>query len=504
MGTEGMLDAQAGTMERMFSALDERARLRAIGDRESAGPIEHQIEQDIHALGAACASRQATRKAEPPRAVQIAMATALFAAPHLGRTLTWAATPGQLPGFQPSPALSNALGLSLKELEELRDAADLRVSEILRQGRALTWLWQRSGDPRAQPRLLFDQLFPADGTQPPERFVRRGARLYAIFRDPHPLPPESLYLRWLPVRDDGCLWPDDTFQARYVDDLVVRAMVRSIGVPSESARTMLDNLVCVVPNADESRFLRRDRWRSEGWADLTGLARASDVPSWITSAMLPDALDDEPVLERTENGIACRHARRIFDRHATTRVTAAVQGLYAEICARQLSGEPPDTAALLRIFDLGTCIQRALGPLLTWPTQHSVHQHWAKQLQVPVNAVAAAMNQMQEVWMRAAQTSWGGSPTDERPVTVQTVLTSHLAATLHSMQRAWRAGGDPRIPHQPLILLFFASYVRQVPLGRLWRAPDGTLPAPEDVIGQWFGVMWRRVLDAYGIDEGEA
>jgi len=497
------VDASYETLDLLFSAVDERARLRAVGDEDGARAQESLVDKHVHALGAACAAQPARRDAVPPRAVQVAMATALFAAPHLGRTLTWAAAPGKMPGFQPCPPLADALGLSIKELDELRDAVDLRVSDVLRQGRALTWLWSRAGDPRAQPRTLFEQLFPADGTEIPERFVRRGTRLYAVVRDPKPLPPESLYLRWLPVRGTSGMWPDDTFQARYVDDLQVRALIRAVGVHADRARELLDNLVCVVPATDEARFLRRDRWRSEGWADLSGLGRASQAPGWLQLQMTPDALDDEALLERTDTGIQCRNARKVFDRQATTRILAAVNGLYTELCARLLTGEPFDPASLSRVFDLGTCIQRALEPLLAWPTQKTVIAHYAGRLGVPEPSVATALGQVRDIWVRAAQSSWGGNPTPDRPVTVQTVLAAHLAATWHGLGRAWAEPGDPRVPHQPLVLLFFAAYAQQVPLGRLWRANDGSLPAPEDIVGQWFGVLWRRVLDAIGLDDGE-
>lgn len=496
------METNQEAQERMFASLDQRARLRALGDEAAVRSLDVEIEQHVARLGEASASRPASRTAVPPRPVALAMAHALFAAPHLGRTLSSAPLAGSFPGFRANQALSDVLGVPHWELEPLREAVDLKVSSILRQRRSLLWLWQRSGDPAQQPRALYETLFPTNGGTPPQRFERRGARLYAVFADPLPLPADALYLRWIAPHRPEALWPDDTFQARYVDESLVRALGRGLGVNADEAPELLDNLVCVVPATDDSRFVRLDRWRSEGWSDITGLARGADAPAWITLPLAPDALDDDLPVERTPEGVVTRNPRRVFDRQATTRITAVVQGLYAALCARMIAGEPLDGAALARLFDLGPHIQRALQPLLDWPASPAAQAHVAAKLDVSLDDAAGTLALVRDVWLKAAHASWGGRPSPERPVTVQTVLASHIAATSWSLTRRWREPGDRRVPHQPILLLFFASYVQQAALSRLWRAPDGTLPPPEDVIGEWFPVLWRRVLDIVGFDEG--
>ncbi|HMV67038.1 MAG TPA: hypothetical protein PKA64_09320, partial [Myxococcota bacterium] len=445
--------------------------------------------------------RPAARDAVPPRPVALAMAQALFAVPHLGRTLGSAPLATSFPGFRANQALSDVLGIPPWELEPLREAVDLRVSAMLRQRRSLMWLWQRSGDPAQQPRALYDTLFPTTGGPPPQRFERRGGRLYAVFADTAPLPADALYLRWIAPHRPDALWPDDTFQARYVDDTLVRALGRGLGVTPDEAPELLDNLVCVVPAADDSRFVRLDRWRSEGWADISGLARAADTPAWITLPLTADAMDDDLPIERVAEGVVTRNPRRVFDRQATTRITAVVQGLYAALCARLVAGEPLDGPALARLFDLGPHIQRALQPLLDWPALTATHAHLAHQLGVSTEEVAGTLALVRDVWLKAAHASWGGRSSPERPVTVQTVLATHMAATAWSLVKRWREQGDARVPHQPVLALFFATYAQQAALSRLWRAPDGTLPPPEDVVGQWFPVLWRRILDTVGLDE---
>ena len=60
------VDASYETLDLLFSAVDERARLRAVGDEDGARAQESLVDKHVHALGAACAAQPARRDAVPP------------------------------------------------------------------------------------------------------------------------------------------------------------------------------------------------------------------------------------------------------------------------------------------------------------------------------------------------------------------------------------------------------------------------------------------------------
>lgn len=504
------MDAERGALADLHSALDRRATALAEGDAEGVDRYDQLLSVAVRVLGNAAAAPVRDVAAEPPpRPIARAFATALFAAPHAARTLVVEPPERRPPSLRATPAVADALGLPVPELEELREAVDVGAARALRQARGLRWLWSQGGDPTGRPAALHRLLFPVDGGPETKRFQRRGARLYASVPIRGTLPPEALFLPWLPVGEAELYQPQELFRARWVEAPLLRAMEQALGLRPSESEQLLDNGICPVPEGHENHFLRHDRWRSDGWSELCGLGAAADTPAWLSLRVAPDALDDEPWIERHEASLAVTAPRRVFDRHALTRSTAVAHALYAELMARAVEGssDPKRFAALL---DVGPALEGALQPLLDWTERPEVHQHLADRLGAPVAAVASTLAQARQVWdgggrdesgPRGALAGWCARPSEQRPTSVAALLTTHLVVTQLSLQRLLKRAPDRRGDHRHILLLFVATWLREAPLSRLWRSDDGRLPPMEDVAATWFWGTWQRVLDAVAFED---
>ncbi|MCB9663826.1 MAG: hypothetical protein H6732_06920 [Alphaproteobacteria bacterium] len=486
----------------LFEALARHGRAVTRSDEDQRRQLATEVGGHVaHVVSVAEQGPAPAKDEPPPRAVALAMARALFGSPHLSQTLSVFTTASEYRVFVPSPQLADALGLAPWELEELRNDLDVEVAAFLKQSRALHWLWSKGGNPKIAPAPLWTLLFPGSVQPQAERFAYRGGRLYALVDQPAPPPVEALYLPWLPGSERWTAVPTTHFAARYLDPSLVRSLSRAIGGPEAEIVDLLDEVVCVVPADDEQAFLLKDRWRSEGWSAVTGIGRAHPTPAWLTLRLAPDAIEPDGWLEKQGDGLALKTPTRVFDRHAMGRIATMMNGIYGEICARTLTREKIDAHRQSVLFDLDPYIQRVLQPLLDWAVDPRTHRHLAGRMGVEPEHVGAAMAQVRDGWARAAATSWGGVPTEERPFTVQSILAAHLAVSQASLHRLFHAEDDPRAPHSRILLLFVAHYLKDAPLGRLWKTVDGKLPPPEDVVGQWFWPLWLRVLDAIDATE---
>lgn len=482
----------------LFDALDRlgSASARAASDDQRTGVAE--VAGHVAHVASLWEGPTTTPSDEPPpRPVAVAMAQALFAEPHSRRTLAVQSTASESLVIRADETLADALGLSSWELDELRNDVDRRVADVLARIRAMQWLWHRAGNPRNDPTPLHRMLFPGGGDVVPTRYLHKGCRLYCIARMERPPPPESLFLPWMPGNETWDARPDHAFDPRFLDDGLVRALSRSIGRDDDATRALLASVVCVIPEAEAKSFLARDRWRSEGWSDVTGLGMARPGASWIAESAPRDTFDVTEWMARTDQGgVAVQGARRAFDTAARQRVGLMLHSLYAELCARQLADAGLPASGQPVLFDIAPYIQRVLQPLVKWTARDDVRDHVASTLDITPETASAALKRIGAAWSDLARTSWGGVPSDERPHTIQGILAAHLARVQASLAQIRRMEPDPRADHHRMLLLFFAFHVSNAPLGRLWRPEGGRVPDPEDVPGAWFWPTWRRVLDA--------
>jgi hypothetical protein len=359
----------------LFAGLDALGQRRTTGTAADVDADLAEVVASVDTIaGATMRPMNTSSVMPPPRAVGVAMAHALFTAPHLVATMSAQTTISDAHSFMPSDALADALALPRWEIDDLREEVDYRVSTLLKRMRALQWLWTRQDHPRLNPGPLVATLFPGAPPDTPVHFSRSRLRLYAAIDAPNPPDTSSLYLTW---RSDARTWPADPdlrFDARYVDTSVLRSLGRALGTTADEARDMLAEIVCVIPKSARDAFITHDRWRADGWADLTGIG-AGDA-SWLTRTLAADALDDEGWLEGTSEGVAVRSARRVFDRHALARMTTIYQQSLAELCARTLARSDASEADVAATFDLSprsseACSRCSTGPRRREPTRTS-------------------------------------------------------------------------------------------------------------------------------------
>lgn len=480
-------------LERLFSALDRRARRKAMGDLERADQAAQEASIAIEAIGRSARPTVHPIDTVPPRSVAVAMAQALFGLPHLTHTLAASLPRMRVVAAGSSDELATVLGLPRWELDEIREDVDRRAAFAFKQARAMAWLWSRFR-PEDDPEPLFRTLFPTSRGGIRE-FRRSGFRLYAVVDQADPAPPASLYLSWLPGTSNWTCTPGVSFQGKFVDDSLRRRLARGIGLDLDEVDILLDSFVEAVPSASLADWIAHDRWRSEGWAAMSGLGLAHAGPGWLVERLASETIDPDGWLTQTETGISISGARRQFDRLAMARVQVLGRSLYAEMFARFLDDGVRSADERATLYDLAPYIQRVLRPVLDWTASAGALSHLAEQLGISAVSLKPATRHVHELWLRSAQGSWGGAPSAEHPETVQTILATHLAVLETSLKDTLETTVDPRGDHRGAALLFAACYLARAPLGRLWKSVDGAMPEVEDVVGRWFQPLWRKILE---------
>jgi hypothetical protein len=413
----------------------------------------------------------------PPRTVASALAAALFAGPHLAHTLDFPGTFGDPIPFRASPVLAEALGLTHAEVQAERARVDAAVAELLQTQTLLRWLWALGGDPGRDPRALAGLLFGGRGLAV-DGFVKRGLRIYALCRTDVVLPPEALQLTWMPTPQPAALWPDATFEPDALPAAVGRDLARMVGLSSEALGERLRAAIAVLPVRDPNAFLQRDRWRNEGWADITGLGAADGGPAWTTWPVGDDDVDLDGLAQPDVDLVAW------IDREALRRTTAIHRAHHAELAARTLGGEARTGHARALLIDVEPACEAALAPLLRWAQAPATHarlaQRWPDR-----RALGAALAEAAE----AAIPRW--VDVDGAGASVARRIAEDLLLRRASLSRLMAHPGHPRFSHARIALLFSAFDAQRTALPSLWA--DGDTPEP---MSRYVYAAWRAVLEA--------
>lgn len=470
-----------------------RILFRLLSDPE--GSTDEELVTAVAALSQLYATEPSRSTMPPPHAIAVSMANAVFAQPHMAVTFPRGEGARERPFVIHNEALAVALGIPSWELDDLREEVDRRAGGYLMQVRAVKWLRARFDKDREGHCALFRAMFPGSSVMRLREMRFVGARVYVAldnWSNPDPL---STYLGW--ARPGGSLAPP-RFESRYVDVSMRRRMGMSIGGSDEQIRDLFDQMVLMVPSTQIDETARADRWRSEGWAHLTGLGRPPLASASYTLPLIAGQLDHATFFTQVDDKLGLRAVRASFDHLALPRMSGATRDMYAAMMAKVLADEP--ALSIRSIFDVRGNMKAVFEPMLTWASRPSTATHLARNMDTSVGAVKVLLHKVRSDWVSQSRGSWGGVPSEEQPDTVRGIIAAHLASTYGSLMELWAQPPD-RFSHQTLMLLFTADHLQHAPLARLWLPQRGLLPSPEDIVGKWFWHCWQRILDARIEDE---
>jgi hypothetical protein len=435
-------------------------------------------------------------RAAPPASAAMGkvLARAMFASPHLALTLGYPGSLGDPVPFRLSPTIAEALGQEISSMEAQREEIDRDVTAIVRRKQMQKWLLGKVGDVGRDPASLSNLLFP--GWPLAKGFIPRGARLYGLFETEEAMPPEALFLSWLPSRTPEALWPDAAFQVDDLDASIIDRLVGALGFPEDVIRSGFEAMVCAVPNQDTNPYIHRDRWRNEGWSDVTGLGRPHELPYWMSWPLEPDSFGDDAIF--TSEGVQAEAAKKAYDRHAYARADAHMRCHMSELAARALAGEGKVAIRRAALYDIVYALRRVLQPLHTWCAQASSVTWLAAHQGISLSAARTMLDELAVIWS-ASRDVWCSVG---RETSVASLLLRHVAVSRAALLRILAHPGHPKFGHARVALVFFAMWNAQAPLHRLWRAQKtGGLPDPEDLLSTSFYPTWRRVLEVQLVDD---
>lgn len=488
---ESQMSKVSQALHLIFQAQAERRLSTTVGRETAAASATATIVEHLDQLAhTVLPPARSSTSDTPPRSVALAMARALFSAPHLLRSGVQPCPPP----FRPTTALSEVLGLPQWELGELREEVDRSAAELLAQRRTSGWLWHRFQKNDLFPQTMIQALFPSIPPAESPSADHRGTRVYVFDRATPHHQKFDLFARWR-GRTPASTPPDDLFEASEIDASFAQDLARGLGLDRDDAAHLLDCVVCRMHSDAPEEMILQDQWRHEGWSHLTGLAPAAPSPRWTVEPIEPDAILPEHLV-RAQNGVLdVAPARRVFDRQAMQRVRTVTHAAYGLILAEHLSGVPLSPPEVADLFDLEPAVLRVLQPLFDWLDAPSTLDRLTEHLGGDSGSAEAARHAIREAWLDAAQNSWCGSPPEGRHHTVQTVIMVHLQCLRHALARMDTHPIDARGHHGAVLPLFVGSFLGRAPLGRLWMKSASKGPHPEDIIGTWFVPMWPQLLD---------
>ena len=504
---------QAGTLLRkLHSGYEKRRSLLGGAAREK---LDAHLLKVLRTLGELQDTEvQEATSGAPPKAVATAMCAALWSHPHLtiffGDARSSSAGVSETPPtpepdfpiiFEPSK-VKEALGLDDWQLDDLREEVDRRVGTMLKQERALDWLWNHFKVEEDNGEALFRVLFPAARNVDLQGLCRRGAQLYVVVHQV-PVPPRStLYIVWPDPRAGAAFEQLGLFGGRFVDGALRRRLGRGIGADDGEIIQLLDSMVTVVPKKRGSRFLAHDLWRVRGFAGVTGLGRAySDAVELIAPLPL-DGIRYAELFRAEGATLELVDANANFDRLALPRVTTVMRLIYAELVAglHDLDGEAnsPIDPGLddLEIYDVSGQLSRALNPIVRWTADSDTEKAVAEHFAVPKAEARRALDALSEAWLKQLERGWCAPPATGQPRSVASICTYHLIQVHRTLRRLMLRGADSRWDHRDLMMLFSGFYFSEAQVQNLWSSGLSRVGAPiEETFSVWVWGSWQRLLD---------
>jgi hypothetical protein len=444
----------------------------------------------------------------PPRRACVAMALALYSQPHLAVTFKRQSVEGD----PEEPALvlqtytmEKALSLPQWELDDIREVVDVRVGKTLKQARALHWLWTRFGLPKSNPEPMFRVLIPgAKSKIGSVGLIRRGPQLYAVIQQKYPPPVRSLFMNWLPLDHERSFSPLHTFQAKYVDKNLRKAMTRSIGCSDEEVCEILDGMITVIPRKGSTTFLRHDHWRSRAISAMTGLAHPYAVATWLTDPLTTNDVNWKPWLSSQDGELSVQVPAQVFDVLLLPRARAMMRQLYAQLLAqlelenvsRDKDGEVISSVDDVHLYNIAGHLRHICQPIFDWVNSDQVRADIGRKIGLSRAKTDAGFDAIEAAWREHFHTIWSSHGGREMDGNVQARITRHLIALHTSVRRAFHRKADKNWDHRDFVMLFAAHYLAHVPVESLWSDSSTHTEDMDRYLGDVFWGLWNKLLRA--------
>ena len=450
----------------------------------------------------------------PPRRVSLAMALAILAQPHVCITFSDLDPVGpanlnpRINGYREEPviieheALCDALALSSWELDQLRDDIDRNVSNLLKQQRALRWLWARYAEPNEGADSLLNILFSGITNEGSGLYGAAG-QLYGLLNGECRIGPSSLYTPHPIDSNEDRVNPRLTFYGRYVDQSLIHALAKGIGADEEEVQALLDTMICCIPQQQAQSFIDHDQWRIRSFDGMTGLTRGYSATRWLFQEVKSDFL--RPLhdwLEWQDGRITPDLVESRLDRELIPRISSVLQQLMGQGLSNLLMEDyhrpafqkyPWVQLGDLDLLQLPQRIHAVAQPLLAWPTSADAHQTLQSILNLSAADAKIAQQQIHDIWTKRYRTLWAEGPRPEGHQTTLTRLMAHMSRTTISLRKMWHRKPIYDIPHRNILALFTGFYFSDLPLERTWKDAGDAIGA--DPLGQWFWPTWERLLN---------
>ena len=314
---------------------------------------------------------------KPARRARVAMALAVYSQPHLAVTFKRQTIEGE----PEDPALvlqtytlERPSGLPSMGAGRYSRGRRRAVGKTLKQARALHWLWTRFGLPKSNPEPMFRVLIPGAKA----KLGSVGLVLRAIIlcgRRPKVSASCALALHGAdPPDHEQSFSPLHTFQGKYVDKSLRKAMTRSLGCSDDEVLELLDGMITVIPKRGSTTFLRHDHWRSRAISAMTGLAQPYTVATWLTEPLTINDVNWRPWLNNENGTIKVNDPSDVFDALFLPRARAMMRQLYAQLLAqleleqvqRNDDGLVTSTAADAHLYNVAGHLRHICQPLFDW------------------------------------------------------------------------------------------------------------------------------------------
>jgi hypothetical protein len=401
--------------------------------------------------------------------------------------------------------LEKAFSLPQWELDDIREVVDVRVGKTLKQARALHWLWTRFGLPKSNPEPMFRVLIPgAKAKLGSVGLIRRGPQLYAVVDQKFPPPVRSLFMNWLPLDHERSFSPLHTFQAKYVDKNLRKAMMRSIGCSEDEVLELLDGMITVIPKKGSTTFLRHDHWRSRAVSAMTGLAHPYTVATWLTEPLTAHDVNWRPWLSNQNNEALFSNPNDVFDALFLPRARAMMRQLYAQLLAQlelenvshNQDGQVVSSVSDVHLYHVAGHLRQIAQPLLDWAKSDHIRADISRALELDRDKTDQAFEKLLTSWQKHFETIWSSLDGHEVDGTVQSRITRHLIAVHTSIRRAFHRERTSEWDHRDFVMLFAAHYFAHVPVESLWSDQSDDIEIMDHYLGDVFWSLWNKLLNA--------